>query len=66
MVKIYNALLLNCIKLEIEKILWKNQNGFQRNRSTISQILTIGQILGVCTKNLEVTLLVDGANTSSL
>ena len=56
MAKIYNALLLNCIKPEIEKIIRKNQNDFWRNRST-SQILTICWILGVCVKNLEVTLL---------
>ena len=56
--KIYNALQLNCIEPEIEKILWKNQNGFQRNWSTTSQILTIRQILeGVCAKNLQTTLL---------
>ena len=30
--KIYNFLLLNRIEPEIEKILWKNQNGFCRNR----------------------------------
>ena len=45
--KIYNALLLNCIQPEIAKILWKNQNGFNKNRSTTSQILTICWILGV-------------------
>ena len=57
-VKIYNALLLNCIELEIEKILLKNQNGFQGKRSTASQILTIRRILeGVCAKNTNVTLL---------
>ena len=50
-VKMYNALLLNCIKPEIEKILWKNQNGFQRNRSTTSQIMIIRRILGVRAKN---------------
>ena len=54
---IYNALLLNYIEPEIEKILRKNQNGFQRNQSTTSQILTILQILDVCAKNLKVTLL---------
>ena len=37
-------LFLNCIWLEIEKILRKNQNRFQRNCSTTSQILTIHQI----------------------
>ena len=30
-VKIYNDLLCNCIEPKIEKILRKNQNGFQRN-----------------------------------
>ena len=35
-----------------------NQNGFRRNRSTTSQILTIRRILeGVRAKNLQVTLL---------
>ena len=49
--KIYN-------EPKIEKINRKNQNGFQRNRSTTSQILTIRRILeGVCSKNLEATLL---------
>ena len=57
MAKIYNALLLNCIEPEIEKILRKNQNDFQRNQSTTSQILTICQILGVRAQNLELTLL---------
>ena len=49
--KIYNALLRNCIEPEIEKILRKNQNGFQRNQSMTCQIL------GVHAKNLEATLL---------
>ena len=56
--KIYYALLPNCIGPKIEKILWKNQNGFWRNESTTSQILTIHQILeGVHAKNLKATLL---------
>ena len=56
--KIYNALLHNHIQSKIENILRKNQNGFQRNQSTISQILTIHQILeGVHAKNLEATQL---------
>ena len=55
-VKIYNALLLNLIEPAFEKVLGKNQNGFQRNRSTTSQILIIQQIL-VHVKNLEATLL---------
>ena len=56
--KIYNALLWNCIEPKINNMLRKNQNGFQRNRSTISQILTICRILeGVRAKNIQVTLL---------
>ena len=39
--KIYNDLLHNRIEPKIEKILRKNQNGFRRNQSTTSQILTI-------------------------
>ena len=55
--KIYNALLRNCIVPQIDKILRKNQNGFRRNRSTTSQILTISRILeGVRAKKLQVTL----------
>ena len=37
--KVYHALILNNIKPD--KILRKNQNSFQRNQSTTSQILTI-------------------------
>ena len=49
----YNTLQLNRIEPEIEKILKKNQNGFRKNRSTVSQILTISPILeGVCVKRL--------------
>ena len=57
--KIYNALLRNRIEPKIDIILRKNQNGFRRNRSTTSQILTIRRILeGVrVKKNLQVTLL---------
>ena len=56
--KIYNALLRNRIEPKIDNILRKNQNGFQRNRSTTSQILTIRRILeGVQTKNLQATIL---------
>ena len=43
--KIYNALLRNRIEPKINNILRKNQNGFRRNRSTTSQILTIRRIL---------------------
>ena len=55
--KIYNALLRNCIEPKINNILRKNQNGFRRNRSTTSQILTICRILeGVQAKNLQAIL----------
>ena len=57
MAKIYNALLPNSIEPEIETILRTNQNGFRRNPSTISQILTIRRILGGSAKNLKATLL---------
>ena len=56
--KIYNALLRNCIETKINHILRENQNGFRRNWSTTSQILTIRRILeGVRVKNLQATLL---------
>ena len=56
--KIYNALLRNRIEPEIDNIFRKNQNGFRRNRSTTSQILTIRRILeGVRAKNLQATLI---------
>ena len=56
--KIYNPLLRNRIELKIDNILRKNQNGFRRNRSMTSQILTIRRIFGgVRTKNLQATLL---------
>ena len=51
--KIYNALLRNRIEPKIDNILKKNQNGFRRNRSTTSQILTIR----VRAKNIQATLL---------
>ena len=56
--KIYNVQLRNRIEHKIDNILRKNQNGFRRNRSTTSQILTIRGILeGVRAKNLLATLL---------
>ena len=63
--KIYSALLRNRIETKIVNILRKNQNGFRRNRSTTSQILTIRRILeGARTKNLQATILfVDFTNT---
>ena len=55
--KIYNALLHNRIEPKIDNILRKNQNGFRRNRSTTSQILSICRILeGVRTKPLQATI----------
>ena len=56
--KIYNLMLLNRIRPEIDPILIKNQNGFRTNRSTMGKILTIRRILeGVESKNLPLTLL---------
>ena len=56
--KIYNALLRNRIERKIDNILKKNQNGFRRNRSTTSQILTIRRILeGVRAKRLQAAIL---------
>ena len=43
--KIYNVPLRNRMKPKIDSILWKNQNGVRRNRSTTSQILIIHRIL---------------------
>ena len=53
--KIYNAQQRNRIEPKIDNILRKNQNGFRRNRSTTSQILTIRRILEA--KNLQATIL---------
>ena len=56
--KIYNALQRNRMEPKIDNILKKNQNGFRRNRSTTSQILTIRRILeGLRAKNLQATTL---------
>ena len=56
--KIYNALLRNRIEPEIDNILKKNQNGYRRNRSMTSQILTIRKICaGGRAKNLQATIL---------
>ena len=55
--KVYNALPFNHILHEAEKTSTKNQNTFQRNRSTLSQTLTIHRnIEEVCAKNPEATL----------
>ena len=56
--KIYDALQRNRIEPKIDNIFRKNQNGFRRNRSTSSQILTIRRILeGVRIKHLQATIL---------
>ena len=56
--KIFNALLRNQIEPKIDNILRKNENGFRKNRSTTSQILTIRRILeGLRAKNLQATLI---------
>ena len=56
--KIYNARLRNRIEPKIDNNLWKNQNGYRRNRSTTSHILTIHRILeGIRAKNQQATLL---------
>ena len=56
--KIYNAQLRNHIEPKIKKIPRKNQNGFRKNRSTTSKVLTTCQILeGFRTKNLLATIL---------
>ena len=58
--KIYNALLRNRIEPKMDNLLRKNQNGFRRNWSTTSQILTIRIFLeGVRAKNQQATLLFD-------
>ena len=56
--KIYNLMLLNRIRPEVDKKLRKNQNGFRTNRSTTGQILTVRRIIGGANeKNLTATLL---------
>ena len=49
--KIFNLMILNRIRPEIDPILCKNQNGFMKNRSTSEHILTIRRILEV--KNVK-------------
>ena len=56
--KIYNALLRNRTEPKIDNILRKNQNGFRKNTSTTSKILTIRRILeSKRSKNLQETIL---------
>lgn len=55
--KIFNKLLLNRIVPAIDPLLRRNQNGFRRGRSTISQILAIRRILEEMKRlNKDVTL----------
>lgn len=55
--KIYNLLLLNRIRPELECKLRKKQNGFRQKRSTVGQILTVRRIIeGVKSKNLEAAI----------
>ena len=44
-VKIYNKMLLNRLKPQLEKILRANQNGFRQRRSTTGQILALRRII---------------------
>ena len=56
--KIYYAIQRNHIEPKLGNILRKTQNGFRRNRSSTSQILTIRRILeGVRPKNRQATIL---------
>ena len=56
--KTYNSMLRNRIQPEIENVLRRNQNGFRKNRSTGSQILTVRRIFeGVRARNLQAVLL---------
>ena len=56
--KVYNALLLNQIQPEMEKILRRNENGFRKGCSTIGQILTVRRIIeGVKARQISATLL---------
>ena len=43
--KLYNKMLLNRIVPHIEPLLRKNQNGFRRGRSTLSQILCLRRLI---------------------
>ena len=56
--KVYNVPLRNCIRPEIEKIIFKSLKEFRRYRFTTSQILTIRLLYeGVQEKSLMATLL---------
>ena len=46
--KIYNKMILNRLVPHVEPLLRKNQNGFRRGRSTLSQILCLRRIIEEC------------------
>ena len=46
--KIYNKIILNRLVPFIDPLLRKNQNGFRRGRSTLSQILSLRRIIEEC------------------
>ena len=55
--KVYNKLLLHRIRPHVEPLLRINQNGFQPNRGTVSQILTLRRLIeGIKEKNLPAVL----------
>ena len=55
---IYNALLVNRIQHDMEKILRRNQDGFRKGCPTIGQILTVRRIIkGIKARQVPVTLL---------
>ena len=59
--KIYNRLLLNRIVPQVDPLLPKNQNGFRKGRSTISQILSLRRIIEEMRKhNRELTNMLCG------
>ncbi len=39
--KVFNKMILNCIRSKLDQHLRKNQNGFRPGRTTISQILAL-------------------------
>ena len=45
--KIYNRMLLNRLRLHVDRKLRINQNGFKKDRSTASQILTLRRLIQV-------------------
>ncbi len=55
--KIYNRMLLNRMRPQIDSKLRINQNGFRQNRSTVAQILTFLRLIeGIKAKNLPAVL----------